>query len=601
MRISSTFNSVKILCALALLLGGCEDDDPAPSANAGGPLADAGEVAQGGMPAEGGEETRGGVSAQAGEMTPAPDSRSYLSTFEALQAKLFEGQGCTEEACHGSASAGGLKLTADVSYAQLIEIPSEGSALSRVEPGDRERSYLYQKLLAALEPDTVQVAGSAMPIGRAPIPQPLLDALRLWIYAGAPEEGTVLGTAELLDLTLPPPQPLTITPLSAPDPAEGFQLTMPSWMLPGESEREVCFVSYFDVRDQVPDEMKDETGEYAYIGIEELRQDPQSHHLILNMSRVPVEEINHPDFGAWTCHGGPRAGEVCDPLESGVCGEGQCATEAKDGFACIGYGPPVTGGGRPFFPIGGAQKAQNYNELPEGVYRRIPLQGILMWNSHAFNLTSEEHLMNGRLNFLYAENPQYASNGLFLRATSNIFKPRTPPFEREEVCATITLLQGTHLFTLSSHTHQRGERFTIFDPNGDLIYENMIYNDPLRKKFDPPLIFDSEIEEERTLRYCAVYNNGVTPEGDPDPETVTRYSRLPDSVFIDGVPGECQPIACASGEIGSPCAGVDDHATCDSAPGAGDGMCDACAITGGESTENEMFLILGDYYLIEDE
>ena len=65
-RISSTFNSVKILCALALLLGGCEDDDPAPSANAGGPLADAGEVAQGGMPAEGGEETRGGVSAQAG-------------------------------------------------------------------------------------------------------------------------------------------------------------------------------------------------------------------------------------------------------------------------------------------------------------------------------------------------------------------------------------------------------------------------------------------------------------------------------------------------------------------------------------------------------
>ena len=39
--------------------------------------------------------------------------------------------------------------------------------------------------------------------------------------------------------------------------------------------------------------------------------------------------------------------------------------------------------------------------------------------------------------------------------------------------------------------------------------------------------------------------------------------------------------------------GVDDDATCDSEPGAGDGWCDACAITGGESTENEMFLIPG--------
>ena len=36
-------------------------------------------------------------------------------------------------------------------------------------------------------------------------------------------------------------------------------------------------------------------------------------------------------------------------------------------------------------------------------------------------------------------------------------------------------------------------------------------------------------------------------------------------------------------------------------PGAGDGLCAACPITGGESTENEMFLINGTYYLLEDE
>jgi hypothetical protein len=39
---------------------------------------------------------------------------------------------------------------------------------------------------------------------------------------------------------------------------------------------------------------------------------------------------------------------------------------------------------------------------------------------------------------------------------------------------------------------------------------------------------------------------------------------------------------------------------CDTSPGAGDGLCDACAITGGESTENEMFILIGQYYIDEE-
>jgi hypothetical protein len=31
--------------------------------------------------------------------------------------------------------------------------------------------------------------------------------------------------------------------------------------------------------------------------------------------------------------------------------------------------------------------------------------------------------------------------------------------------------------------------------------------------------------------------------------------------------------------------------------GAGDGWCDACPITGGESTENEMFVLFGAVYI----
>jgi len=500
------------------------------------------------------------------------------------------------------AGVGDLTLTADVSYAQLVEAASTGSNWPRVEPGDRSRSYLYLKLLAAFEPETTEINGGPMPTGGQPIPRNLMTALRLWIYAGAPETGAVEGTAELLETELPPVQPITIAPLPAPDPMTGFQLEMPPWDLGANTEREVCFASYFDISDQVPDAYKNEEGTVAYVRAEQLRQDPQSHHLILNYSTVDVANIHDPSYGAWTCHGGAQAGAECEPTDVTSCGDGHCATDPVDGFACIGYGPVGRGGPRTSrFPIGGAQKAQDFTETPQGVYREIPLQGILLWNSHAFNLTDAPHLMNGRINFLYAEDARYRTRSLLRRAGGNIFLPATAPYEREEICAELILEKGAHVYALTSHTHQRGERFRIFHPDGTQLYENLIFNDPIRKLFDPPMVFDDDAPETRTLRYCAVYNNGVGPDGEPDPETVTRRSRLPDSVNIPGVPGLCVPTACAAGSIGAPCSGENDHAACDTSPGAGDGLCDACPITGGESTENEMFLILGGYYLLDED
>lgn len=525
---------------------------------------------------------------------------AFEGTFDGLRVVLFEGQGCTAGACHGEAAAGGLDLTADDLYTQLVEAASVGSTLPRVEPGDRMQSYLFLKLLAASDPEAAQVSGSPMPSGGEAIPKKLLDALRIWIYAGAPPTGTVEGTAELMGVTLPPAAPITIAPLEAPDPAEGLQVALPPWTLPGGSEREVCFASYFDIRHRVPEAYQDEAGEVAFIGAEKLRQDPQSHHLSLNMSQIPVEDIHDPAFGDWTCKGGATAGAACEPTDLNACGEGHCAATPQDGFACIGYGPLVEGTPEPLNPIGVAQKAQNYQVLPEGVYRPIPLRGIAYWNSHAFNLSPEDHEMNGRLNLYFAEEAKHRVQDLRNLVSDAIFLPSAPPFERQEVCATVTLPIGAQLFTLSSHTHQRGERFTVHHPDGTLLYENTLYNDPLRKEFTPALLFDDTTEEARTLTYCGLYNNGVGPDGAPDPEGVTRHSRMPESVKVPGVPGDCEPIACVAGLIGAPCSGTDDDAACDSAPGANDGWCDACPITGGQSTENEMFVLLGDYYIIEE-
>jgi len=533
--------------------------------------------------------------------TPSPsdcsEGTSYDSTFEAVQDIIFERHGCTQDICHGSSAQGGLVLSPDVAWTNLMA-PSTASAFARVTPGDNDRSFVWLKLAAATNPGTVEIAGSPMPSGLPAISEEELELLRVWIYGGGPETGTVAGSEELIDGCLPEPGPITIQPLEPPPPGEGVQLVMPQYLLPAASEHELCFASYYDISDQVPAELLSADGKTVRVKAMEMRQDPQSHHLLVDWVNPEVIDVDDPAFGPWTCKGGSQAGQACEPTDTSSCGDGYCATDYEDGFACLGFGPPGTS----IFErlgIGGAQAPQAYDRAPDGVYNELPMRGIIYWNSHAFNLTTQDHLMNARLNYLFAgpENQTYPARGIF--DVSRIFSPSAAPFESETLCNDVILPQGARLYELSSHTHQRGKHFTIDLPDGTRVYESFVYNDPLIRRFDPPLEFDSPNAADRTLTFCSLYVNGVNEDGSPNIEDVTRYSQLPQSVFQPGVPGRCRPVACVNdGMVGEPCRGIDDDASCDSSPGAGDGWCDACAITGGESTENEMFLPLGSYYVV---
>lgn len=523
-----------------------------------------------------------------GEATP------FASTFQAIQKVIFENHSCNTSVCHGSLGMqGGLELSPDVAYDNIFEQPALGVAsLNLIEPGDKDRSYLWLKLAAATDPSKLpagfQIAGAAMPNGLPPISEEELEAIRLWIYAGAPEGGTVPGTAELLDACLPPPEPILITPLAPPAPGTGIQLVMPEWPLEAHSEREICFATYYDITDQVPEEYRDPTGTMFRFATNELRQDPQSHHLILNRQFGTADNLHDPSFGAWTCAGGDQAGETCEPSDLSSCGTGHCRSEIRDTFACIGFGQAGSQRGQ----IGGAQSAQSFNEYADGVFGQIPMKGILYWNSHAFNLTSRETAMHGWLNYYFTDDQRYPIRGVF--DASRIFSANAAPFTTQTICNNHLLPQNAHLFSLSSHTHKHGKQFTVTMPDGSTIYESFVYNDPVDLIFDPPLVFDSPDAAQRTLRYCSLYNNGVKADGSPDVNLVTRASRVPPSAQLIG---RCSPVACVSGKIGARCNGANDDRTCDSAPGANDGDCDACNITGGESTENEMFILIGAYYI----
>ncbi len=536
-----------------------------------------------------------------GEPPPSSceEGKSYASTWEAIQEIVIARHGCTEQVCHGSSAQGGLDLRPDVAYANLVEAPSTSYRFARVTPGDNDRSYLWLKLAAKTLPDVVQNVGTPMPSGLPAISEDELELLRRWIYGGAPETGTVLDTEELVDGCLPEVDPHTIAPLPPPEPGVGAQLVMPGWLLPAASEHEICFASYYDISDQVPEQFLEPGGERFRLWSSEMRQDPQSHHLLVSYVDPKEIDVHDPAYGPWTCKGGARAGSVCEPTDLASCGaDGLCATDYTDGFACLNFGPRGTS----FFEReslpGGAQAAQSYSEYPPGVFRTMPVRGIVYWNSHAFNLTAKDHVMNARVNVYFAgpENQQIRARGIF--DISQIFSPSTPPFEESTLCGDYLLPQNAHLFGLSSHTHQRGKHFTADLPDGTRLYESFVYNDPLNLVIDPPLVVDSPDPAERTIRFCSLYNNGRNPDGTPNIQEVTRYSRLPQSVFQPGVPGRCRPVACVNdGKIGAPCDGENDDAACDTSPGAGDGWCDACAITGGESTENEMFLPLGSFYV----
>jgi hypothetical protein len=529
--------------------------------------------------------------------TCEPGRESYASTWEAVQKRVFENNGCNQESCHGSAGQGGLQLAPEVAYAQLVGQRANGSSLARVEIGDEERSYLWLKLAAATRPGSYPVVGSPMPIGRAPIAEQDLELLRLWIYAGASESGVVNGTEALIDACLPAPEPIEIAALPPPTPGTGFQIRMPQWDLEPSSEFEGCMATYYDVDDQVPAEFRDASGRQFVFGASEVRQDPQSHHVFLyyptgNYAPGGVD-VYDPAFGQWTCRGGSEAGVACDPKSSGACtdGGGLCASELKRNFGCIGFGPSSAGYN---VLIGGSGQPAARTEYAPGVYGQLPTKGVIYWNSHAFNLTATPGVMHVALNYEFTRDRRFSVTGI--SDFSSIFRPNAAPYTRETYCNDHVLPRGARLFSLATHTHKRGKHTWVTLGDATQIYENFSYTDPVQGRWEPALAFDSPDPVMRTLHYCGTYENGLKPDGSPDPETVTRLSKLRKATGgLFG--GDCKPVACTAGRVGDACDGENDDATCDSSPGKGDGECDACPITGGESTENEMFNLFGLYYV----
>ncbi len=628
-------------------------------------------------------------------------TQQFDSTFAVLRS-IFDRHGCTSSFCHDASASGGLDLSADDVYDRLVDAPVQTvqnrPALRRIVPAKKENSLLWLNVAAATLPGQWSAPLRPMPQGGlAPLSLAELQVLQLWIEDGAPRVGVVPGTGELVDACLPPPEPLETKPLDPPPPGVGVQLRAPTQILDPHTEREVCFVTYYDLTDQVPPQFRGPTGttfRYKHI---EARQDPLSHHAVVIPYRGPTP-IDSPVWGTFACAGGANDGAACEPTDLSSCGsDGQCASLPTPSVACIGYGPGDAGigvGNDSLFNT----MAAGLGSSP-GVYAEAPLRGTLVWNSHAYNVTDKAGKLDIWVNLEFAAPEEQRYPLQRFTEVFEQFRLAVPAFGAQELCAHFVVPPRAAILELSSHNHKRGRRFRIwegafsctgganigaacsptgvepgldlddpcdgspctapllprvgdcdqnqritveeillgvnialgqqpvgacqrFDGDADgvvsidellaavdallnpsrdadtsLLYTSLTYSDPAVARFDPPLHLGgaTSTDQARTLTYCSLYDNGAT-----DPALVKRQSLSP--VPTGGFPGgPCQlPRGCTSGRVGAACSGAapsQRDRSCDSAAGAGDGDCDACPVGFGTTTDDEMFILLGAYYV----
>lgn len=577
------------------------------------------------------------IASQAPSSCPCADDTT--STWGAIQKHIFEKHGCTEASCHG---AGGntetsLDLSSATAHQNLVGQPSDADPTKqRVKIFAARDSMLYQKLAkATLVDGFTNVPKSPMPLGLSPLSKDELEVVRLWIQAGAPADGVVGGTGNLLQSCLPPPSPLKAEPVPAPAVTDGVQFYAPPWDIPGRDpkgtngEGEVCYATWFDFSAQVPPEFRTPCPDYwggpsrecFFFNHPQLTQDPNSHHSIIHIYRGQYRDDPGSDaanFGPFTCLGGTNAGQTCDPKGAAdQCPGGGCAGKVVHSVACFGYGPPdlkalykqgnvVYGDNMP--NVGGSQQPFLDEPYPTGVYGALPIQGTMIWNSHAFNVSPQPTTNEQYFNVYFAPQAdrQYVARGIF--EDDNIFVQDVPPYEEREYCNTHTLQKGARVFQLSSHNHKRGVLWRTWEPPNapckpgpnctpdttrDPTVVSTTYNDPTLFRYDPPKAFDDDDVASRTFKFCAVYDNGGG-----DPTNVKRQSASL-AVFLGGK-CDVKLLQCVANDASDPrkgkLCGEDGTAhdyLCDSAPGAGDGRCDTCPLRGGVTTEDEMFILTG--------
>ena len=435
-----------------------------------------------------------GISNAFGKTTTAD-----TSTYHELQHYIFD-KSCVNSACHGvPANAGGLNLTYETSYQNLVgQTPKNPAAaaagMKLVDAGNPDNSFLLTKLLGPTE----NALGARMPFGAGTLHDAKIAAVRTWIAAGAQRETHLTGIGDLAVLRDPEE---TFQPPAPPPVGHGYQLHLPQFKIAAGTELEVFYAT------QITDTNGEPIQEDIFVNGFDIFYPTGSHHFILY--RVT------------------RLGIARGLLEKGIV-EG-IGVNAEDAFRVVNPDDPQSSGHlSPLdrLPIIGSQRAQTEIRFPEGVALRIAGDTVFDLNSHYVNLLGTDTLIGETYVNLWTLPPEavkYEARGFAVSNKEIEVPPQTTRITEDEwlVENEIRLLRilgfakvsQLHLFQLTSHMHRHGDLFEIRQiSTGALLHRSVSYENAPFDIFNPPIVLNatdglrfecthSNYDTDQTIRY----------------------------------------------------------------------------------------------------
>jgi len=424
------------------------------------------------------------------------DGEGELS-FTSIYEKVFA-TSCAFSSCHSTERhKGGLALgSREEAYEALVGIaPVNEVALAadllRVDPGKPENSFLLKKLGVPGPGE-----GNRMPANSSqPLSEATVSAIREWILAGAPLEGTIRGVPDISEESPPPPGRISQPPV----PENGVQLHLPSFTIGSRAEREIFyfidkpFAAY-------PDGVT--------VKRIDIHMSEESHHFILYQ---------------WIAASKPPAGIRESSFANFLTSQRFIASSQQSFFS---------------------------QSFPDGVGLKFTKDASFDLNSHYINLSGTEPLTGEvYVNIFFADpaevttftKPIFDINPLInvppnqTRTVQWLFPGVTSTQADPTLGSNGRVTKETHIYALGSHMHRHGVRFQAFlTQNGvdvnpkQQLYDNVDWDDPVYKVFEPPLI----LKPGQGIRFTTTFTYDDPPNDNAPPLTFGPTSEDEMSILL---------------------------------------------------------------------
>ena len=345
----------------------------------------------------------------------------------------------------------GLVLEKSVAYNNLVNvIPKNQNAktdgMLLVKPFASNQSLFFHKIHSNSDAHHSSEYGLPMPLGLELLSQGQVEFIRRWIEAGAPREGTVMDDISLLDDTTP--QPENFEPLTPP--ASGIQINLEKFEVAPNFEREFFVYKKLGNTDDI------------YVNRIEIKMRQNSHHFLIYdfndeiTTKPTIDVVRDIRNANWSMN--------------------------YQNMLPMLYHVYLAGAQTPYMDY----------QFPQGVALKFPAGAALDFNSHYVNKQNVAIVgeVNMNLHTMPVATVQKVAKTLNLGNTNFSL----PPKQKTTVSKTYTMDVKTHIFALTSHTHQLGEKFIIKisggNRNGEIVYTNTDWHHPSTVNFSNPIILN---------------------------------------------------------------------------------------------------------------